>query len=98
VAFSIHFSPRAGENVRKLRKRDQQIIVDAISVQLTANPDQQTRNRKKLQANPLAPWELRVGQFRVFYDIDADSDEVVIVAIGRKTHNVLRIGDEEIEL
>jgi len=81
-----------------MRKRDQQIIVDAISVQLPTQPDQATKNRKRLQDNPLAPWELRVGRFRVFYDIDSENLEVIVVAIGQKTHNILRIGDEEIEL
>jgi hypothetical protein len=37
-----------------------------------------------------------VGNFRVFYDVG--ELEVVIVAVGKKTHNVLRIGGEEIEL
>jgi mRNA-degrading endonuclease RelE of RelBE toxin-antitoxin system len=51
-----------------------------------------------LEDNPLAPWELRVGDFRVFYDVDREGATVVVVAIGQKSHNRLRIGDEEIEL
>ncbi len=41
---------------------------------------------------------MRVGDFRVFYDIDLENDIVIILAIGKKNHNVLRIGDEEVEL
>jgi hypothetical protein len=34
----------------------------------------------------------------LFYDIARDEELVIIVAVGHKTHNVLRIGDEEIDL
>jgi hypothetical protein len=33
---------------------------------------EETRNRKPLRDNPLADWELRVGRFRVFYEVDAE--------------------------
>src|SRR5205085_539898 len=98
MAFAVDFSPRARENLLALRKRDQQIILDAVEVQLTYQPDQPTKNRKQLEANPLAPWELRLGDFRVFYDLDQGDRKVVIVAVGHKVHNTLHIGGEEIEL
>lgn len=47
--------------MKALRKRDQQLIVDAIRVQLAEQADQPTRNRKKLEENPLTPWELYIG-------------------------------------
>jgi hypothetical protein len=45
-------------------------------------------------------WPATIGELRAqfFYDVDRDGDKVVVVAIGRKSHNRLRIGDEEIEL
>ena len=57
-----------------------------------------TRHRKLLRENPLADWELRVGEYRVFYDIDDDPGIVMILAIGVKSHNALRIEGEEIQL
>jgi mRNA-degrading endonuclease RelE of RelBE toxin-antitoxin system len=48
--------------------------------------------------NQVAPWELRVGDFRVFYDVNVDDQVVTVVAVGHKAHNRLRIGGEEIEL
>lgn len=81
-----------------MRKRDQQIIVDAVDEQLTHQPDQPTTQRKRLDDNPLAPWELRVGDFRVFYDVNRDDQVIAVVAVGQKVHNRLRIGGEEIEL
>jgi mRNA-degrading endonuclease RelE of RelBE toxin-antitoxin system len=98
MAFGIIFSPRARENLKALRKRDQQILHDAIAVQLCDQPDRPTRHRKRLEENLLAPWELRVGDFRVFFDVDTANERVVIVAVGHKVHNRLWVGDEEIQL
>jgi mRNA-degrading endonuclease RelE of RelBE toxin-antitoxin system len=95
--FELEFSPRALENLEQLRKHDQQIVVDAIEVQLRYEPAKPTGKRKKLADNPLAPWELRVREFRVFYDV-ATEQLVIIVAVGVKEHNRLTIGGEEIEL
>ncbi len=97
MEFEIQFSPHAREHVKALRKRDQQIILEAISVNLQHQPDIQTRNRKRLEENPLAPWELRIGDFRVFYDVDLAKSLVVIVAVGKKKHNELWIGNEKVE-
>lgn len=97
MAFEIEFSPDARDHLRALKKRDQQIVIDAIAEQLTHQPDQPTAHRKPLDENPIAPWELRVGDFRVFYDIE-DAERVVVVAVGEKAHNRLQIGGEEIEL
>ena len=98
MAFLVDVSNRARDNFKALRKRDQQIIHDAIAANLIDQPDKPTRNRKRLEDNKLAPWELRVGNFRVFYDVDSKEKLVVIVAIGQKSHNKLRIGEEEIQL
>ena len=65
---------------------------------MTHQPGVPTRHRKLLRENPLADWELRVGEYRVFYDIDDDSGLVMILAIGVKSHNTLRIEGEEIHL
>src|SRR2546423_493014 len=98
MPFDIEFSPNARDHLKALRKRDQKIIIEAISVQLTHQPGEPTRQRKKLEENDLAPWELRIGNWRVFYDIVPDEELVIIVAVGQKTHNILRVGDEEVEL
>jgi mRNA-degrading endonuclease RelE of RelBE toxin-antitoxin system len=98
MAFKIELTPKAQSHVKALRKREQQILTDAIAVQLTDQPAQPTRNRKPLEENALAPWELRVGNFRVFYDVKPDEELVVVVAVGHKQHNVLYIGGEEFQL
>jgi mRNA-degrading endonuclease RelE of RelBE toxin-antitoxin system len=98
MAFTIEFSPHAREHLAQLRRRDQRIVVDAIEEQLSHEPDHPTRRRKKLDDNELAPWELRVGDFRVFYDVHLGGEIVVVVAVGQKLRNRLIVGGEEIEL
>ena len=94
MAYQIEFSPVARDHLRGLTKRDQQIVIDAVAEQL-AHP-WSTPRRKRLDENPIAPWELRIGDFRVFYEIG--KDKVVVLAVGTKMHNRLMIGGEEIEL
>lgn len=70
-----------------------------IERQLTSEPSKETRNRKLLRPNPVAPWELRLGDLRVFYEVGDETAAVVrILAVGVKSREVLRIGDEEIKL
>ncbi len=66
-------------------------------------PDVETRNRKPVQppAAFQAEWELRFGpsnRFRVFYQINQESREVRIVAVGVKDRNHLFVGGEEVTL
>lgn len=52
-----------------------------------------------MRPNPIAPWELRVGHLRVYYEVQGEAEPVVVVlAIGVKDRNVVRIGGEEIAL
>jgi mRNA-degrading endonuclease RelE of RelBE toxin-antitoxin system len=98
MAFRIRFATRGRDQLQSLRKRDQQIIVQNVAVKLAHRPDQPTRQIKKLVDNEIAPWEPRVGDYRVFYDIDRDAELVTIMAVGQKTHDILRIGGKEIDL
>ncbi len=72
--------------------------MDRVDDELRHTPDVQTRNRKLLRTNALAPFELRVADVRVFYDISRDPDVVLVVAVGVKEGNRLRMGGEVVEL
>ena len=77
-------------DLRGFPARDRKAIVDAMEKQLEFEPDVPTRNRKILAAlrppwTGLDPvWELRVGDFRVFYDVDAEVSRVYVRAVRRK--------------
>jgi mRNA-degrading endonuclease RelE of RelBE toxin-antitoxin system len=49
-----------------------------------------------LRPNQRAPWELRIEDYRVFYDIEGD--EVKVIAVGHKEHNDLFIRGEKVKL
>ena len=58
-----------------------------------------TRQRKVLRANAVAPWELRIGDLRVYYEVKDDPERVVVVkAVGVKERNRVLIGGEEVKL
>ncbi len=72
--------------------RQRAIVLDAVDEQLTHQPTVETRNRKPMRPNPLAPWELRIGVLRVYYDIeDIPESKVYIRAVGIKMRNRVRI-------
>ena len=99
MPYVIEFSPDAEEHLRRLAARQQVTILDAVDRQLAQEPTIETRNRKPMRPNPLAPWELRIGAFRVYYDVEEKPKRVVFVrAIGHKQRHLVRIGDEEIVL
>ncbi|MBI3408215.1 MAG: type II toxin-antitoxin system RelE/ParE family toxin [Planctomycetes bacterium] len=96
--YEIHVSPRAENHIKSLGKREQQVVLDEVEKQFRHQLDKPTRNRKQLEETVVAPWELRVGALRVFYDVNNDKKEVALIAVGKKDHNILRIGGEEISL
>jgi mRNA interferase RelE/StbE len=98
MAYEIRFTPEAADQLRDLRKFQQVRIRDAIVRHLIDRPDEETKNKKQLNSQMLTTHELRVGDFRVFYDIISDTHEVVIAAIGIKRRNRLFIAGEEVEL
>ena len=63
---------------------------------LQYQPAVETKNRKPMRPNPFAPWELRIGDLRVYYEVDVES-LVRILAVGIKERNVVRIGKELFE-
>lgn len=88
-----------------LTAAERSLLLDAIREQLPEEPLVETRNRKPLRPNPLAPWELRVGQLRAFYEavprgrqLEKSADVVYVLAVGRKERNVLRIAGEVTEI
>jgi hypothetical protein len=57
-------------------------------------PVMETRNRKRMRPNPVAPWELRV-----YYEIsDIPRATVTILAVGVKERDRVRIGGGGIRL
>lgn len=79
--------------------RQRSIVFNAVDEQLVHEPYVETRNRKPMRPNPVAPWELRIGPLRVYFETVEEPEAVVtILAVGIKHRNRIYIGGKEIEL
>ena len=76
----------------------QKEILDGIENRLKYEPTVQTRNRKRTRPNDAADWELRLGRFRVFYNVYDDVMIVSIEAVGFKIGGLLFIRGERVDL
>jgi mRNA-degrading endonuclease RelE of RelBE toxin-antitoxin system len=96
--YEIDFTQSARRDLKVLRKFAQQLILDGIDEQLPFEPQVETLNRKRLEPNDISEWELRLGKYRVLYDVEEQIKRVVIRAIGYKVGNDLYIRGERREL
>jgi mRNA-degrading endonuclease RelE of RelBE toxin-antitoxin system len=98
--FDIRFAESVEEDLRKIQVYYRNQILDAIEEQLAHEPETASRNRKLLENltppwQAVAPvWELRVGEYRVFYDVSGAESVVYVRAIrkkprGTKTEDIL---------
>ena len=95
MPYRIVYASEIRVHLRSLTARQRSAVFDAVNQQLTYEPTVETRNRKPLRPNPLASWELRIGDLRVYYDVEEDPEQQVnIVAIGMKRRNRVSIGGE----
>ena len=99
MAYRIEHSPDVEEHLGALTARQRSIVFDAVDEQLAHQPAVETRNRKPMRPNPIAPWELRIGDLRVYYDIEEEPEKrVTILAVGIKDRNRVLMGGREIGL
>jgi len=99
MKYRIEYSLDTEEHLRVLTTHQQAIILDNVEKRLENQLSIETRNRKPMRPNPLAPWELRIGDLRVYYDFAEKPEPVVYIrAIGVKLRNRVKIGKEEIKL
>ena len=99
MPFDIKFAANVRQHLQALTARESSTALDALERQLLHEPLVETRNRKPLRPNPIAPWELRIGNLRVFYEVvSGDPGVVRIVAVGKKEGSIIRIAGKEIKL
>jgi len=98
LPYRIEYLGTATEHLRRLTTRQRTIVFDTVDEQLAHEPKTETRNRKEMVPNPLASWELRIGDLRVYYDVTEDPQTVRVVAVGIKQGNRVVIGGEEMQL
>lgn len=82
--FRIVVRPRAADQIRRLRRVDAVAILDALETHLRHEPERLGRSRiKRLRGSGAATYRLRVGDYRVFYDV-AEAEVVVIAVLHKR--------------
>ena len=88
--YTIDYAESVADDLIDIRAYEREQILDGIERQLTYEPAKQTRN-KKILVGLTPPWEyiepvwqLRIGQYRVFYDVDEAIFVVTVRAIRYK--------------
>jgi mRNA-degrading endonuclease RelE of RelBE toxin-antitoxin system len=97
-SYILDMTEDANEDLSYYRAFERKIITDEMDIQLVGQPHVESNNRRRLRDNPIARWELKVGNFRIFYEIDADTQVVTIISVGHKEHNVLYIRGKVVQL
>jgi mRNA-degrading endonuclease RelE of RelBE toxin-antitoxin system len=90
MPYSIEITDATFDELQAIKAFYCRQIVDSIEQQLMHQPNVETRNRKiliGLQPNfehgePI--WELRVGTYRIYYDVDESAKTIFVRAIREK--------------
>jgi len=97
--YRVEYADAAVEHLRGLTAHQRAAVLDSVEVQLAHEPTLPTRNRKLLRANAVAPWELRIGATRVYFDVvDVPQAVVTVRAVGIKVRERVTIGGVEVDL
>ena len=79
MTYSIEILRPAQKQLSKISRKDQARIIVAIR-SLAKNP--RPAACRKLSGRPV--WRIRIGSYRVIYDIDNDKILVTVIAIGHR--------------
>lgn len=96
MKYGIVLAEQAAEDFRRLPARDRSTIRDALERHLRHEPARESRSGiKRLRGIARPQYRLRVGDFRLFYDVAEDSVEVLaIVPKTRATEWLKGIGGQ----
>ncbi len=88
--YRVEYADDISDDLAGVRAYDRKRILDRLEKQLRYEPSKSAKNRKPLPG--LIPpweyiepvWELRIGEYRVYYDVDEQSSLVMVRAIRHK--------------
>ncbi len=89
--YTIEFTDEAETDLKWFNRREQNIILDGIKSNLRHEPTVITTNRHPCRDDEtkLADWELRIGIYRVYYNVEETVRVVSIERIGDKPNNTV---------
>ena len=88
--YRIEIVPEALEELDRVPPFYRRMIEKMVGKRLRQEPDRLSKNCKRLDplvasfAHEPPLWELRVGEWRVFYDLDEESRLVIVRSIRKK--------------
>jgi len=92
--YRITVRPSAAAQIRRLRRVDAVTILDAVETHLRHDPERVSRSRiKRLRGNQQSTYRLRVGEYRVFYDIL--EGQVIVNAVLHKRNTATLYREEQ---
>jgi len=77
LSFTVLLDPKAARSLRKMQASIRSRLVESMKV-LAESPE------KGDQLRPSRFWRLRVGDYRVIYEIDRQSNRVIILYVGHR--------------
>ena len=93
--YAINLTDQAARHLDGLSGYAQRIVLGGIELHLRHQPTQETRRIKLLRSNPVASWELRLGDYRVLYDVAEEERSVNVLVVGEKRGNQLHVLGKE---
>jgi mRNA-degrading endonuclease RelE of RelBE toxin-antitoxin system len=93
--YTIVLTELAETHLRALTSYARRMIVDSLEIHLSHQPNHGSRRIKEMQPNRVAGWELRLGDYRVLYDVDDQRRVVQVQVIGEKVGNRLIVQGKE---
>ena len=79
MTFKVLLHPKAAKEIQKIEKQIRTTIIESAK-QLCENPDKLGKPLKQSDY-----WKLRVGDYRVIYEINQNKKQVVILFIGHRS-------------
>jgi mRNA-degrading endonuclease RelE of RelBE toxin-antitoxin system len=96
MTFEIEFALEAEADLDKIQPFYRNQILDAIEHHLLHTPTQVSRNRiKRLRSVTSPAYRLRVGEYRVFYDVGVEQHVVTVLRVLSKEQSLQYLAEIE---
>jgi mRNA-degrading endonuclease RelE of RelBE toxin-antitoxin system len=86
MPYTVTFVAAAARELRSLRAAERSSIIEQCIRLLSTNPTLTSKARiKRLTGGGFPPYRLRVGNYRVFYDVEELSQRVIVYGVVDKS-------------
>jgi mRNA interferase RelE/StbE len=77
LSFTVLLHPRAAKSLKKLQTSIRNRILESLK-KLEQRPE------KGDQMKPSQFWKLRVGDYRVIYEVDQQTSQIIVLHVGHR--------------